>query len=198
MKYSLFFSEVSRGLALRSFAGIVDRSTIKRSFEASSFKDAVNKAEEIWKEIEDNPRIPVIIIEHLEEPYFTSMNNSLYEMQRIVQGNIDIVNCPDLKDIDIICNDEGKLFRLPLNRSLTSDDQVYDVIAGNMILAASDEEGNTIGLSKEQIIRSYKFFQEPEIFVVNDIKEEIEVLNCTLEMARIMKMNFIPNVSLNN
>ena len=115
-----------------------------------------------------------------------------------MQGNIDIVNCPDLKDIDIICNDEGKLFRLPLNRSLTSDDQVYDVIAGNMILAASDEEGNTIGLSKEQIIRSYKFFQEPEIFVVNDIKEEIEVLNCTLEMARIMKMNFIPNVSLNN
>ena len=197
MKYSLFYSEVSRGLALKSFAGIVDRSTIRRSFDARGFKEAIEKATEIWEEIEDNPRIPVLVIEHLEEPYFTSMNNSLYEMQRIVHGNIDIVNCPDLKGIDIICNDEGKLFKLPLNRSLTENQKVYDVVAGNMILTGEDD-GNTIGLTKKQICDAYKFFKEPEIFIVNDVKEEIEVLNCTLEMARIMKMNFIPNVSLNN
>ncbi|MCR5802978.1 MAG: DUF3846 domain-containing protein [Clostridia bacterium] len=196
MKYSVFYSELTRGLSLKTQSGIFDKSSIKRSFEAECFRDAITYASEIWDEIKVTGRIPVLLVDQLEEPYFTSIRSNLHEYQRIVKGNIEMISCPDLKGIDIICNEEGKIMSLPLNRSLTDNHEVYDIIAGTMILAGNDHEGETIGLTEDQLVEGYKYFKLPQIFVLSDEEGEVEVLDCSIEMARIMKLNLIPNVSM--
>lgn len=196
MKYSVYYSDLTRGLALKSQSGIFDKSSIKRSFEAECFREALSKATEIWDEIKVTGRIPVLLVDQLEEPYFTSVRSNLHEYQRIVKGNIEIVSCPDLKGIDIICNEEGKVMSLPLNRSLTDNHEVYDIVAGTMILATNNSDGETIGLTEDQICAGYDYFKLPQIFVLSDEEGEVEVLDCSIEMARIMKLNLIPNVSM--
>lgn len=196
MKYSIFYSDMTRGLSLKSQSGIFDRSSIKRSFEAECFREAIKEASEIWNEIKVTGRIPVLVVDQLEEPYFTSVRNNLHEYQRIVKGNIEINSCPDLKGIDIICNEEGKIMSLPLNRSLTDNHEVYDIVAGTMILAGHNKAGETIGLTEERLSCGYDYFKMPQIFVLSDEEGEVEVLDCSIEMARIMKLNLIPNVSM--
>ena len=85
---------------------------------------------------------------------------------------------------------------LPLNRSLTDNHEVYDIVAGTMILAADDMDGETIGLTEKQLSDAYNYFKLPQIFVLSDEEGEVEVLDCSIEMARIMKLNLIPNVSM--
>lgn len=196
MKYSVFYSELTRGLSLKTQSGIFDKSSIKRSFEAECFRDAIANASEIWDEIKMTGRIPVLLVDQLEEPYFTSIRSNLHEYRRIVKGNIEMITCPDLKGIDIICNEEGKIMSLPLNRSLTDNHEVYDIVAGTMILAGNDHEGETIGLTEDQLVEGYNYFKLPQIFVLSDEEGEVEVLDCSIEMARIMKLNLIPNVSM--
>lgn len=196
MNYSVFYSDLTRALSLRSTSGISDKSSIIRSFEATDFREAIDMAEEIWSEISQTGRISVLLVDILEEPYFTSVRNNLYEYRRIVQGNIEIVSCPDLENIDIICNDEGKMMKLPLNRSLTDNHEVYDVVAGTMILATGNSEGETIGLDADALYKGYEWFRLPQLFILNDEEGEVEVLDCSIEMARIMKVNLIPNISL--
>lgn len=196
MKYSVFYSELTRGLSLKTQSGIFDKSSIKRSFEAECFRDAIANASEIWDEIKMTGRIPVLLVDQLEEPYFTSIRSNLHEYRRIVKGNIEMISCPDLKGIDIICNEEGKIMSLPLNRSLTDNHEVYDIVAGTMILAGNDHEGETIGLTEDQLVEGYNYFKLPQIFVLSDEEGEVEVLDCSIEMARIMKLNLIPNVSM--
>lgn len=196
MKYSVFYSELTRGLSLKTQSGIFDKASIKRSFEAECFREALSKADEIWEEIKVTGRIPVLLVDQLEEPYFTSVRNNLHEYQRIVKGNIEIISCPDVNGIDIICNEEGKIMSLPLNRSLTDNHEVYDIVAGTMILAGNNTEGETIGLTEEQLVSGYNYFMLPQIFVLSDEEGEVEVLDCSIEMARIMKLNLIPNVSM--
>ena len=196
MKYSVFYSELTRGMSLKSQSGIFDKASIERSFEAECFREAISEATEIWEEIKKTGRIPVLLVDQLEEPYFTSIRNNLHEFQRIVKGNIEIISCPDLQGIDIICNEEGKVMSLPLNRSLTDNHEVYDIVAGTMILAADDKDGKTIGLTEKQLFDAYNYFKLPQIFVLSDEEGEVEVLDCSIEMARIMKLNLIPNVSM--
>lgn len=196
MKYAVYYSDLTRGLSLKSQSGIFDKSSIKRSFEAECFREALSKATEIWDEIKVTGRIPVLLVDQLEEPYFTSVRSNLHEYQRIVKGNIEIVSCPDLKGIDIICNEEGKVMSLPLNRSLTDNHEVYDIVAGTMILATNNSDGETIGLTEDQICAGYDYFKLPQIFVLSDEEGEVEVLDCSIELARIMKLNLIPNVSM--
>ena len=196
MEYALFYCKLSRAYAMRSREGINDQSCIIRTFEADSFESAVFNCVEIAEDMRRSERIPVILIEYLEEPTYTTIRNNLTEFQRIVGGMIDVVNCCDVEGVDIICNDEGKLMKLPLNRSLKEKGKVYDIVAGNMIILDSDAEGETVGLIPSKAAMVHEAFMYPEMFILDDSVNEVEAVSCSLEMARIMKINFIPNVSL--
>lgn len=64
-----------------------------------------------------------------------------------------------------ICNEEGKLMGLPLNRSLTDDNgEIYDIIAGNFILTGLTED-NFGDLSPELMEKFSEQFKHPEEFV---------------------------------
>ena len=64
-----------------------------------------------------------------------------------------------------VCNEEGKLMGLPLNRSLTDDNgEIYDIIAGNFILTGLTED-NFGDLSPELMEKFSEQFKHPEEFV---------------------------------
>ena len=67
----------------------------------------------------------------------------------------------------MICNEEGKLLGLPLNRALRDENgEIYDAIAGTFFIcgALADSE-NFTSLTDEQVDYWLKRFAKPEFFV---------------------------------
>ena len=63
-----------------------------------------------------------------------------------------------------VCNDEGKLMGLPLNRALFDDDgHVYDIVSGNFLIVGLGEE-NFTDLSPNLMEKYGEQFKYPEKF----------------------------------
>lgn len=107
-------------------------------------------------------KIRILVVEPNQEPKQVKIENSLKELQNIVGGLIEIVKLEH--NADIICNEEGKLLNLELNRKLGQD-----VIAGTFIITGQ-HYGKTISLSKKQI-KKYK-----NIFKLSNDKKYIDYL----------------------
>ena len=67
----------------------------------------------------------------------------------------------------LICNEEGKLLNLPLNRALRNDERnVYDIISGTFFLCAAPQESDHFeGLTDQQVKTYMERFAMPEIFL---------------------------------
>ena len=77
----------------------------------------------------------VLMVEPGKAPYETQIGDDLRSMQAAVDGYIQAVY-PYKEPVALICNEDGKLNRLPLNRALRdSDGDIYDIIAGNFFIA---------------------------------------------------------------
>ena len=95
------------------------------------------------------------------------LEHDLESMRRRVGGDIEAVYEPGGRDAALICNDEGKLLGLPLNRALRDEKgEIYDVIAGSFFVcgAPPDSESFT-SLTDEQVDYWLKRFAKPEFFV---------------------------------
>ena len=111
--------------------------------------------------------VRVIIVEGGKKPYEMELENSLAAMQRCVSGAIEVVYEPGRRDAALICNDEGKLLGLPLNRALRDENgEIYDAIAGTFFIcgAPADSE-NFTSLTDEQIDYWLRRLAKPEFFV---------------------------------
>ncbi|MEA4974023.1 hypothetical protein SDC9_102711 [bioreactor metagenome] len=88
----------------------------------------------------------ILIVETEKKPRIAEIDGSLHSMQQVVGGNIEAIY-PFEEDVALICNDEGKLNNLPLNRALYHPEthQLYDIISGTFfIFAAPPDEENLI------------------------------------------------------
>ena len=109
----------------------------------------------------------IIIVEGGKRPYEAELEHDLESMRRCVGGNIEVVYEPGGRDAAMICNDEGKLLGLPLNRALRDEEgEIYDIIAGTFFVcgAPPDNESFT-SLTDEQVDYWLKRFAKPEFFV---------------------------------
>jgi hypothetical protein len=70
--------------------------------------------------------------------------NTLQSFQRLVKGYVEAVYVDGT--LSLYCNEEGKLKDLPLNFPLNGD-----VICGTAVFTATDEEGEQVSLSDEQV-----------------------------------------------
>ena len=83
-------------------------------------------------------------------PTVQEIDGSLESMQKIVGGTIQAVYAFD-EPVCIVCNDEGKLLGLPMNRALTDDHGVpYDFVCGTFFMAGVGRE-DFISLTEQQI-----------------------------------------------
>ena len=95
------------------------------------------------------------------------LEDSLGAMQRCVGGTIEAVYEPGGRDAALICNDEGKLLGLPLNRALRDEEgEIYDIIVGTFfICGAPTDSENFTSLMDEQVAYWLRRFAKPEFFV---------------------------------
>ena len=98
------------------------------------------------------------------------IDGSLKGMQSFVGGYIEPIY-PFSDPVAIVCNEEGKINRMELNRALyTEDGTMFDIVAGPMFICGLGEEDFT-SLQGELLEKYMDKFKHPEVFVKigNDI-----------------------------
>lgn len=111
----------------------------------------------------------VLVVEPGRAPYVKEIDSGLKSLQSEVGGWIEAVY-PFEEEVALICNEEGKLSELPLNRALRSDyGGVYDIIAGTFLIVGLGEE-DFCSLSDEYIKKFSDRFKTPEKFAEIDGK----------------------------
>lgn len=111
-------------------------------------------------------RIKVVFIQPGEKPKLVEIENTLKGYYGLVGDPIQAIY-PFEDDAAVICNDEGKLNGMPLNRAiLDKNGRVRDIIAGNMIIcrAPADSE-NFASLTPGQARKYLERFLMPEVFI---------------------------------
>lgn len=113
----------------------------------------------------DKDKISVLYIEPGSVPEKREVDRGLESMQKLVGGYIETFY-PFDEEVAIICNEEGKLEGLPLNRAIYSDDgKLTEIIAGNFFICATPADSeNFESLTDEQIERYGALFRYPERF----------------------------------
>lgn len=116
-----------------------------------------------------NKQITILVVEPCKRPYVKTIPHTLDELQRVVGGAIEAIY-PFFDNVALICNEEGKLNGLELNRALRDeDDHIYDIIAGTFFIVGLSED-DFESLSVEMIQKYSEYYARPEIFFNNDGK----------------------------
>ena len=108
----------------------------------------------------------VIVVEPKKKPMVQDIDSDLKSMQKIVGGSIQAIY-PFDEPVALICNEEGKLLNLPLNRALRNDEgEVYDIISGTFfVCAAPPNSDHFAGLTDQQVKTYLEQFSMPEMFL---------------------------------
>ena len=108
----------------------------------------------------------VLLVEPGKHPRTVELADTLEAMQQAVGGLIQAIY-PFEEPVALVCNDEGKLLGLPLNRGLrTEDGPLYDIVCGTCFLCAAPPDSDAFeSLSEEQLVRYEERFHSPEVFL---------------------------------
>ena len=108
----------------------------------------------------------VIVVEPKKKPMVQDIGSDLESMQKIVGGSIEAVY-PFADPVALICNEEGKLLGLPLNRALRDEDgTVYNIISGTFFLCAAPPDSEHFeSLTDQQVKTHMERFAMPEMFL---------------------------------
>ena len=105
------------------------------------------------------------MVEPMKPPTVQEIDGSLESMQKLVGGYIQAVY-PFDDPVAIVCNEEGKLLGLPMNRALTDDHGVpYDIVCGTFFIAGVGHE-DFISLTEQQIEKYQKKYTNEMLFSV--------------------------------
>lgn len=108
-------------------------------------------------------KITVVLLEPGKLARVAEIDSSVAGLQAAVDGWFEAVY-PFEEETCIVCNEEGKIRGMPLNRSIRMDGQIADIIAGPCFVC--DCSNSRFGsLSKEQQERYLKLFKYPERFL---------------------------------
>lgn len=89
----------------------------------------------------DKKTISVLLVEPNKYPKIIQIEDSLEAMQKIVGGDIEEY-MPFEDEVAIICNDEGKLAGLPLNRAIYAEPETVEMSYQEMTQRFREAENN--------------------------------------------------------
>ena len=112
---------------------------------------------------EKEETIRVVLLEPGKLARVADIDSSLEGMQKTVNGWIE-ATYPFEEEVCIICNEEGKLNSMPLNRAIRCEGQITDIIAGPCFICSCDK-ANFGSLSEAQQQKYLKMFKYPEHFL---------------------------------
>ena len=116
------------------------------------------------QEIEADKPIEVLLVEPGQYARMTTIGSSLDDMQKVVGGYIQ--EAPFFRDpVTLVCNEEGKISGLPLNRAIRDDDgKIIDVVAGTFFICGA--EGDHFSSIPTELQKKYEeTFKKPEAFL---------------------------------
>ena len=109
-------------------------------------------------------KMMVLVVEPMKEPYLKEIDLGLHSLQAEVGGDI-AASYPFSDPVGLVCNDEGKLIGLELNRGLRDEDgNLYDIMAGTFLVVGLGEEDFT-SLPPELAQKYMEHFKQPEQFI---------------------------------
>ena len=109
-------------------------------------------------------KMTVLVVEPMKEPYVKEIDPGLHALQAEVGGDIG-ATYPFSDPGALVCNDEGKLIGLDLNRGLRDENgEIYDIMAGTFLVVGLGEEDFT-SLSPELAQKYTEHFRQPEQFI---------------------------------
>ena len=106
----------------------------------------------------------VLVVEPMKKPYVKEIDPGLHSLQAEVGGDI-AASYPFSDPVGLVCNDEGKLIGLELNRGLRDEHgEIYDIMAGTFLVVGLSEDSFT-SLTPEQVQKYTEHFKQPEQFI---------------------------------
>lgn len=157
---------VGRSLSVSDIVEIMEGSSVEAGFY---FCDSIG-----FKRVEfDTTRVPdkeleitVVLLEPGKMARIAQIDASLEGLQKTVGGYIEAVY-PFEDEACIVCNEEGKLMNLPLNRAIWMEGQMTDIIAGTCFVC-NTSKASFGSLTKKQQAEYLQMFQYPEHFMKLD------------------------------
>ena len=109
-------------------------------------------------------KMTVLVVEPMKEPYVKEIDPGLHSLQAEVGGDIG-ATYPFSDPVALVCNDEGKIIGLELNRGLRDEQgELYDIMAGTFLVVGLGEE-DFASLSPELAQKYMEHFRQPEQFI---------------------------------
>lgn len=109
-------------------------------------------------------KMTVLVVEPMKEPYVKEIAPGLHSLQAEVGGDI-AASYPFSDPVGLVCNDEGKLIGLELNRGLRDENgNLYDIMAGTFLVVGLGEE-SFASLSPELAQKYMEHFKQSEQFI---------------------------------
>lgn len=148
---------------------VYDLFSDKETDYMQTLRDSITETAEHNFEIqaESKNTITILTVRPGEEPTLDEIDTSIESLQEQVDGYIEAVY-PFEEPVCIVCNEEGKLNGLQLNRALRDEENsIYDIISGTFFIAGLGKD-DFCSLTPEQIKKYSELFSQPEMFFTLD------------------------------
>ena len=160
--------EIANGLTdINKAKEMLERlNTFKLEAKDSECYEEANHLEKITNDINnyiENNKLVILKVEPNELPYEKEIINDLKSLQNEVDGLIEMIDIDD--NICLVCNEEGKLLNMDLNRVVGND-----IIAGTFFISRFNEAGDLVSLTKEEIEKYKEKYNEKSI---NEVDEKL-------------------------
>ena len=134
-------------------------------FKQVNFEPEKTQEGKFFADSKPENTISVLLVQPGKYPKMITIEDNLEAMQKVVGGDIEEY-MPYEEEVAIICNEEGKIAGLPLNRAIYDDDKnMIDIIAGDFFIAyAPISSEKFLSLPKEMADKYREKFKYPEDF----------------------------------
>lgn len=166
-----------RSMSVSDVVEIVDGTTGKSyfnfcdsfGFQQVSFEPDKTQISERFCDGDKAETISVLLIQPGKYPKTVTIEDSLEAMQKLVGGDIEEY-MPFDDEVAIICNEEGKISGLPLNRAVyDSEHQMIEIMAGDFFICHAPISSEKFLSLPPDLEKKYsEKFRYPEKFVQTD------------------------------
>lgn len=133
-------------------------SLVDRALAEQLKSDVKNRAEA------NQNKLSVLYVEPNKPPRTVNIDSSLEAMQELVGGNIEAVH-PFLDDVALVCNEEGIIMKLPLNRAICNE-YYNGIICGSFFICYTPPESEEFLSLPSDLEKKYsEMFKYPERFI---------------------------------